>query len=290
MTDMLTTGVRQVQHPNITRMVVVTHGPAPMSVPCLFDRQRDLFLVGDGVPADRFEEKVGKCKSIDAACMRSLASATQPAIGYPSRVDYIVRTTADIRRMNDYRGVHPDRVDEAVRQVPIQNESWTCGVNSGARFAAMLRQTLKNYWPYVHGTPRYGGFLGIPDIGPNPEGLQNHLRNQSELSGTDIHQVCHVRFHGLWESFIDSVINKKRPALVLFMNSGASLHWVCLVGKNCDTDNWIYLDTHNFLWEIPGGDDDLKHRMNVGNTAPQKFGFVERFNCIVSTGNCHEKD
>ncbi len=87
-----------------------------------------------------------------------------------------------------------------------------------------------------------------------------------------------------------SVLQKRRPALALFMNSETSMHWVCILGRLRGSDHWVYMDTDGSIWEIPGGDDELKYRMNMDNCWTQKLGFVERFNCIVSTEGCHEKD
>jgi hypothetical protein len=43
------------------------------------------------------------------------------------------------------------------------------------------------------------------------------------------------------------------------------------------------MDTDGAFYELTGGDDELKHRMNMGNCAAQRFNFVERFNSITTT-------
>ena len=271
---------------SLTRMIAVMDGDAPMSVPCVYDRLKNEYTVGQGVPKQIFEQKIGPCRTIDMRAMQHLQALAKPGIGLPSRTSYLLRSVDHLRKLGPtFQGVDLDRVAQARDLVPRQKENWSCGVNSGARFAAMMRQSIKHYRAYVDGAPRYGGI-----VGPNPEGLQNHLRHQSELAGTDIHQVCDRRFHGIWESLVCSVLGKGRPAMVLFMNSETSLHWVCILGRLRGSDNWFYMETDGSIWEIPGGDDELKQRMNMNNCWAQKLGFVERFNALVCTEECHDKD
>ncbi len=275
---------------NRTRTVAVLGGEAPMSVPCLYDKAQDTFFVGTGVPARAFEAQVGRCKIVAPKVLHKEAIHAKPWIGLPRRTGHIFQTTTHLQEIrHSYVGVNPERVEAASRFVVVQDDDWSCGINSGARFAAMLRQSIKNWGPYKNAAPRYGGQFGIPHIGPNPEGLQNHLRNQSELANTDIHQVCNVRFGGIYDALMDAM-HKGRPAMVLFMTSPTSMHWVCLVGRNKTTGNWYYLNTCKTLYEIPGGDEELKHMMNMDNCMAQRLNFVERFNCVVSTGGLHEKD
>ena len=49
--------------------------------------------------------------------------------------------------------------------VPPQQDTWSCGINSAARFAAMIRQTLVSYNVFHGKAPSYGGTLFIPRIG-----------------------------------------------------------------------------------------------------------------------------
>jgi hypothetical protein len=276
--------------PDLQAGIAVLEGESAMSVRCLFDPAQNEVLISSQVPKDVFEAASGhRCRSYEHAAFKALASRARPIIGLAGHVphlwhpwpDYVAASARGTTCM-----VAPKRVHETILCVPQQTQSWTCGVNSAARFAAMLGQSIKHYHAYRNAAPKYGGGI-IPNIGPNPEGLKNHLCRQSELQGTQLEQKCHVRFHGVWEAMIDSV-NRGRPALALLMNSQTQMHWVTLVGKI--DNNWWYMDTNHRLYEIPGGDEEMHHLMNMGNCWAQKLGFVERFNAIVATGACCEKD
>jgi hypothetical protein len=166
--------------------------------------------------------------------------------------------------------------------VPLQSDLWSCGANSGARFAAMLKNEIRDYEAFKESEPVYGGFLGIPKIGVNPERMQDTLRRQTDLSSYIISQRCSRRFAPQFEILIKS-LELGHPALVLFMESGTLMHWVNIVARNAVTENWYFMDTNQKIYMLTGGDDELKHRMNMDNCAAQRFGFVERFNSVTTT-------
>jgi hypothetical protein len=168
------------------------------------------------------------------------------------------------------------------RAVPIQRDTWSCGANSAARFSAMLENEVDDYETFKSREPTYGGFLGIPRIGANPEHLQDFLRYNTNLTSYKIGQRCSRRFAPQFEILMRS-LDLGRPALVLFMDSGTWMHWVNLVARNDINSNWTFMDTDGGLFELTGGDDELKHRMNMDNCAAQRFNFVERFNSVTTT-------
>lgn len=255
--------------------------PNPMSFRYVQDTTRNTLYVADNVPTDFFDKNVKVCPVAFVEFCR-LSREAAPAIGLPGQRDETHRDIEDYRNVHRQQNgclmVEPWRVEVAQSRVPEQMETWTCGANSGARFAAMLGSPIVHYHDYMNGMPYYGGWI-FPRIGGNPESLQNHLRNASELHGTEIRQICNVRYHSIWEGIIES-LRLKRPALALLMDNGTSMHWVTIIGLA--NQKFWYLDTNGRIYELR--ESDLHHWMNMGNCAAQKFGFVERFNCVVATG------
>ncbi len=204
-----------------------------------------------------------------------------PVIGLPSNRPVERREFFELRRLPEGSlAVSEERLRDGKNRVPIQQDSWSCGVNSSARFAAMLGAPVENYHYYHALAPYYGGYLGIPRVGGNPEMLQDYLRSLPGLASFSISQRCTRVFHPQWEILLKA-LSMGRPVLVLFMDSGTSLHWVNVVARNSRSGNWYYMETD--VWELPGGDDALRNRMNNNNCAAQRFGYIERFNSISST-------
>jgi hypothetical protein len=168
--------------------------------------------------------------------------------------------------------------------VPSQSDSWSCGVNSAARFAAMLGYPIKDYAHFLEHTPRYLGWGPFPKIGANPVGIQNYLRKHGNIPHLSIGQKCTKDFHSNWEIMIKS-LQMGRPVLVLTMTHGTLMHWVNIVARHSKTQNWFIMNTNGEVYEIPGGDDEIKNWMSSGHCAAQRFKFIERFNTITTTRN-----
>jgi hypothetical protein len=180
------------------------------------------------------------------------------------------------------RMVPIDRIILGSTIVPSQQDGWSCGLNSAARFSAMLGHPIADYKNFHSKGPNYGGFLFIPKIGANPGGIQNYLRGQDSLRHFSISQCCSRAFHVQWEIMVRS-LGIGRPALVLVMNSGTLLHWINIIARDDRSGDWYYMDTNGEVYRLPGGDDELKHWMNHGNCLAQKLTFVERFNTVTAT-------
>jgi hypothetical protein len=186
-------------------------------------------------------------------------------------------------------GVPLNFVYNASHNVPAQHEAWTCGINSGARFATMLGQHIWAFQTYLASAPYYGGGLGIPRVGPNPENLQNYLRSQSQLHGSDIGQRCTKHWPDQ-EPILIRALDLGRPALVLFVYSGTRMHWVNLVGRHRETRNYYYLDTNGSIVEISEGSEGLRRCMEGRDCYAQRTGFIERYNSVTCTNASEPKD
>jgi hypothetical protein len=116
--------------------------------------------------------------------------------------------------------------------VPIQTDSWSCGANSAARFAAMLKNEVANYEAFKDREPTYGGFLWIPTIGANSELLQDYLREQTNLWSYSISQRCSLQFASQHEMNMDNCL-AQRLGFVERFNSITTT--VC----RTFTDTWV---------------------------------------------------
>ena len=187
-------------------------------------------------------------------------------------------------------GVPSVFLQRGVYGVPQQKESWECGVNSGARFASMLGQTLPNYQNFCKNSPNYkaGPFLLA---GPNPERLQNYLRQQKRLAGSDIGQRCTDNFERQ-KHIIDKALSQGRPALVLFIRSAKDMEWLNIVGQHTYyNNNYIVLDASGRLHEIHGGPQELANQIFAGDECwVRAFKFISPYNTITCTNACSNKE
>ena len=218
-----------------------------------------------------------------------LAAKALPAIGGAPQLPWVpLNITHWLHDLPNNIGVSEIFLQRGLYCIPEQAETWTCGVNSAARFASMLGQTIPNYQQFIDKAPAYkaGPF---PVVGPNAERLQDYLREQPRLAGSDIGQRCTVDFRPQ-KAIIDKALSQARPALVLLVNSELSMHWVNIIGQRRATGNYILLNTDRRLYEISGGRVELEQQMNAGNCWAQKLGFISRFNTITCTNNCKNKE
>ena len=266
---------------NLIAGIGIADGSSPMSFRYVEDTKDNILILADNVPTDAFEKKAN-LRSVPFHELRRLSQLAAPSIGLSGPHTEKFRSLADYasvyQQYNGHLMVEPWRLQVARDRVPVQRETWTCGANSGARFAAMLGSPIVHYYAYMDGMPSYGGGL-FPRLGGNPEKLRDHLNNASELFGTETRQICNVKFGPIWQGFIDS-LELHRPALALLMNSETSMHWVTIVGYV--NDKFWYMNTDDAIYEIPG--EDLHRWMNMGNCWAQKLNFVERYNSVVATG------
>lgn len=200
--------------------------------------------------------------------------------------DRLVNTNVDSLFIQDSYGVRKDYLWSGIELVPAQTESWTCGVNSGARFAAMLGQTILNYQHFMDTAPYYNAaiFFG-PKIGPNPGRLQDHLRAQAELQGSDIGQRCTGNFQPQLE-IIEKSLRLERPVLALIENNNL-LHWVNIIRCLPATNEYGILNTSGATQKI--NKDTFTFYMDCEGCAADAFGFIEKYNTITCTNSCNNK-
>ena len=225
---------------------------------------------------------------VEPAKLRALSAHARPVIGSPARsTNWRVPPHRLQATWQNVTGVPLERVYFAISQIPEQDDEWSCGVNSAARFASMLGQSIRTYQRFRDVAPRY--HLLAWTVGGNPTKIQDYLRSQPELAGSDLSERRSTIFHPQWEIIIQAM-RMGRPAMVLVVESGVSMHWINIIGRNNLSGNWYYLDTNRAVYEIPGGDDELKHRMNADLCLAQRCKFIDRFNSITCTAACVAKD
>ncbi len=228
----------------------------------------------------RFEDEAFKDQGCDCKCETDTPILT---IGSPRRTKAVVVDPEYLQRQGNGVSMVPLHAMKAAQTlVPAQKDAWSCGINSAARFAAMLGKPIQNYEEFLCDAPYHGGFLWIPKIGVAAEGIQDYLRDQDTLNDFSISQRCSRTFASQWEILINSVA-LGRPALALLVHSGVSMHWVNIVARDHMRENWFYLDTNGLVYELPGGDGELRHVMSADNCAAQKFNFIDRYHTVTAT-------
>ena len=200
--------------------------------------------------------------------------------------DKMYSTSVQSLFIQDSYGVSMEYIVSGIQLLPAQTESWTCGVNSGARFAAMLGQTILNYQRFMDTAPYYNAtiFFG-PKIGPNPGRLQDHLRAQPELQGSDIGQRCTGNFQPQSE-IIEKSLKLERPVLALIEDNNL-LHWVNIIRFLPATNEYGILNTSGATQKI--NKDTFIFYMDCEGCAADAFGFIEKYNTITCTNFCNNK-
>lgn len=209
-----------------------------------------------------------------------------PVIGSPRTFDWIPLSSREwTDALPSQRGVPKHWLLRGMTLVPAQTLGWSCGINSAARFAAMLGQAV-DYGDFVRRAPNYNVLGNI--IGGNAERLQNLLREHPKLEGSDISQRCTPTFD-LQFDIINRAVELGRPAMCLLVQSGTDMHWVNVVGQYV-TGDYVVLDTNGQLYRVPNGSPEIHHMMRADDCWAQRMSFVSRYNSITCTELCRYKD
>ena len=276
-------------------VVLTTTTPCAASFIGVEDYSSKKIFVRDNLPSSLLKGLApAKIVGVSDKSFRELAGRSSSSIGGGPAVEWRNYGVHPTRWRDNfigyYVGVDKLYIKNGIELVPMQPKTagdWTCGVNSGARFAAMLGQTIVDYNRFKSDAPSYNffTFLGVPEIGPNPARLRDHLRNQAELSGSDIGQKC----SGDWPSqqrIIDRSLDLKRPILALF-NLGRTLHWINIIAYIPSLRRYVILDTDGSTYQIHL--QDLMKIMDCEGSAVDFFGFVEKYNTVSCTKNSSNK-
>ncbi len=182
-----------------------------------------------------------------------------------------------------YSTLQTDVLRAGVEDLPLQGNGWCCGINSSARFLAMLGKPLGDYGSYHNGAPRH--HLAACETGPGTKWLVRHMQRDQQTQGLNVWS----NMSNDWASqkrAIDGSLAAGRPIMVLIEVSSRCLHWVTLVGRSRENGDYLALNKNGDFAVIESGEDGLRQRMNLDghivHKAPMRDDRVACFNSIVA--------
>ena len=185
----------------------------------------------------------------------------------------------------DYDIVEAGPINNAILDIPAQDDGWSCGINSAGRFMAMLGYPHPDFGSFHHHSPNHPA--GHLETGPGTQRLVSYMTTQHSFGDLGVS----ANMTDDWDSqrsLINLSIAQSRPAMVLVETSSRRLHWVNIIGRARQAPhNYLILDTTKDICEYPGGEETLRSRMDLGNhivhSIPLRNDRVARFNSISAT-------
>ena len=198
----------------------------------------------------------------------------------------MVETSQDLNALHKaYAIVEAGPVNNAIEDIPVQTDRWSCGINSAGRFMAMLGHPHPDFRAFHHHSPNHPS--GHLETGPGTERLARYMIGHHSFG----HLYVGPNMTDAWEpqrDLINLSISMSRPALVLVEVAHRNLHWINVIGRGHHyPHNYLILNTDRQIYEYPGGEAGLRQCMDLNDhmlhSVPLRSDRIARFNSITAT-------